>query len=310
MPRFELNKLTNFDDKTLIAELQRVAKLVTNKILTVEQFQKHAKVSASTIRTHFGGWKEALVAAGLDSRYGGKIITVKMKVQTGKSYSDQELLELLQSTAKKLNADTITKEQFNAHTDLNASILLLRFGSWNNALAKAGLTPSPTARRYADEDYFENLLSVWTHYGHQPVYGEMQRPPSHIPPAAYLRRWGSWKNALLAFVEKANSDIEAPTPPIQPTSSISNNAQEWDDNPSVPMQPLHRRTIPLGLRYSVLRRDRFRCVKCGSNPATDPTCELHIDHIVPFSKGGATSLGNLQTLCEKCNLGKSDRLES
>ncbi|WP_343324290.1 HNH endonuclease signature motif containing protein [Streptococcus sp. Marseille-P8640] len=35
---------------------------------------------------------------------------------------------------------------------------------------------------------------------------------------------------------------------------------------------------------------------------------LHVDHIIPWSKGGETVLGNLQTLCSKCNLGKSDLL--
>ena len=36
--------------------------------------------------------------------------------------------------------------------------------------------------------------------------------------------------------------------------------------------------------------------------------ELHIDHIIPWSKGGETVLENLQTLCSDCNLGKSNIL--
>ncbi|HHU54525.1 MAG TPA: HNH endonuclease [Mollicutes bacterium] len=32
------------------------------------------------------------------------------------------------------------------------------------------------------------------------------------------------------------------------------------------------------------------------------------DHIKPVSKGGKTQEGNLQTLCERCNLGKSNKL--
>jgi 5-methylcytosine-specific restriction endonuclease McrA len=32
--------------------------------------------------------------------------------------------------------------------------------------------------------------------------------------------------------------------------------------------------------------------------------ELHVDHVTPWSKGGETTLANLQTLCNKCNLGK------
>ena len=60
------------------------------------------------------------------------------------------------------------------------------------------------------------------------------------------------------------------------------------------------------LRFEVLARDKFTCRFCGASPAKDPSVTLHIDHIVPWSKGGETSLNNLQTLCSKCNLGKSD----
>jgi 5-methylcytosine-specific restriction endonuclease McrA len=35
---------------------------------------------------------------------------------------------------------------------------------------------------------------------------------------------------------------------------------------------------------------------------------LHVDHIVPVSRGGLTLDDNLQTLCQECNLGKSNRL--
>ncbi|MBR5903681.1 MAG: HNH endonuclease, partial [Clostridia bacterium] len=62
------------------------------------------------------------------------------------------------------------------------------------------------------------------------------------------------------------------------------------------------------LRYQVLKRDNFKCCACGASPAKDPSVELHIDHIVPWSKGGETVIDNLQTLCSKCNLGKSDIL--
>lgn len=70
----------------------------------------------------------------------------------------------------------------------------------------------------------------------------------------------------------------------------------------------HRTTrdIPNGLRYKVLKRDNFKCCACGASPAKDPAVELHIDHIIPWSKGGETTADNLQVLCSKCNLGKSN----
>ena len=66
------------------------------------------------------------------------------------------------------------------------------------------------------------------------------------------------------------------------------------------------RNVSDKLRYQVLKRDHFRCCICGASPAKDAAVELHIDHIIPWSKGGETVLDNLQTLCSRCNLGKSD----
>ena len=66
------------------------------------------------------------------------------------------------------------------------------------------------------------------------------------------------------------------------------------------------RDINLRLRFRVLQRDNFKCCACGASPAKDPAVELHVDHITPWAKGGETVFENLQTLCSKCNLGKSD----
>lgn len=56
------------------------------------------------------------------------------------------------------------------------------------------------------------------------------------------------------------------------------------------------------LRYRVLERDHFRCVHCGASAADG--AKLHVDHIIPVSRGGKTVMSNLQTLCDACNLGK------
>ena len=77
---------------------------------------------------------------------------------------------------------------------------------------------------------------------------------------------------------------------------------DWKSNG----QKFKSRVISDKLRYQVLKRDNFKCCACGASPAKDPSVELHIDHIIPWSKGGETVFENLQTLCSKCNIGKSD----
>ncbi len=63
------------------------------------------------------------------------------------------------------------------------------------------------------------------------------------------------------------------------------------------------RHIPAKIRYEVYRRDGGKCVTCGSSD------NIQFDHVLPFSKGGAHTLENLQLLCQNCNLRKSDRLD-
>jgi hypothetical protein len=67
-----------------------------------------------------------------------------------------------------------------------------------------------------------------------------------------------------------------------------------------------KRTVPLGLRHMVFARDSFRCCDCGASASTGAI--LQIDHTIPVSKGGETTLNNLRTLCQECNLGKSDKI--
>jgi 5-methylcytosine-specific restriction endonuclease McrA len=66
-----------------------------------------------------------------------------------------------------------------------------------------------------------------------------------------------------------------------------------------------KRTIPLGMRYKVLKRDNFKCVACGRT--VEDGIKLHIDHKIPYSLGGLTEFSNLQTLCNECNISKSNK---
>jgi 5-methylcytosine-specific restriction endonuclease McrA len=65
--------------------------------------------------------------------------------------------------------------------------------------------------------------------------------------------------------------------------------------------------VNLKLRFQVLIRDGHTCQYCG---AQSPDVVLEVDHVVPRSKGGDDSLGNLMTACRECNQGKrADLLE-
>ena len=54
-------------------------------------------------------------------------------------------------------------------------------------------------------------------------------------------------------------------------------------------------------RYNVLKRAKYRCELCGVH---ETQVALHVDHIIPRSKGGPDDLSNFQTLCQTCNTNK------
>ncbi len=70
------------------------------------------------------------------------------------------------------------------------------------------------------------------------------------------------------------------------------------------------RTAPkAGSRWAVFVRDDFTCVYCGNGPRhTDDVVVLTIDHRIPRSAGGATTMENMVTACKSCNTGKRNTL--
>lgn len=70
----------------------------------------------------------------------------------------------------------------------------------------------------------------------------------------------------------------------------------------MPIEGVNSRRIPQEVKMAVWQRDQGKCVQCG---ATD---YLEFDHIIPFSKGGASTVNNVQILCRRCNLTKGDRI--
>ena len=69
---------------------------------------------------------------------------------------------------------------------------------------------------------------------------------------------------------------------------------------------IERAKMTDSLRYDILKRDNFRCQICGS--CASDGVKLHVDHIIPVAKGGQTVASNLRTLCDRCNMGKSDKM--
>ena len=324
-----------YTKEAVVEDLQRVSALFPNEPLTIAIYLQSGRYSASYVKRQFGEWRAALDQAGLSNRYVGPAVTERMKSQIGRAMSDDEILQRIRSVATQLGKAQLSGAEVEANSEITQSQMFRRFGSVASALKRAGVEQVNHGRRYTEDEIFENLLNVWTHYGRSPTALEMDQPPSTVGKNAYLHRYGGWRKALKAFVERANAEVdgnhpsrasdEVPSPETGPgsatpisTGSIGDMEKQQSVSPiavrpravrQMPAntRPEDRRDPGIGLRFKVLQRDHFKCVLCGDHPARNPECILHVDHVIPWSKGGKTREDNLRTLCATCNVGRGNR---
>ncbi|MHC4267863.1 MAG: homing endonuclease associated repeat-containing protein [Planctomycetota bacterium] len=211
-----------------------------------------------------------------------------------RNLSEKELLNDLKEVAKKLNKSSLTQFEYNKNGKFNHKTMHNRFGSWLNAIEKAGLNRKTNiGTSVTDEELYNNIEEVWIKLGRQPKYEEVKQPLSKYHSCTYERHFGGWRKSLEKFVEYINKEKVLITENLR---SIKKNSKRYKTSKS----------INLRLRFIVMRRDDFKCRICGRSPATQTGLELQVDHIVPWSKGGETFIENLQTLCFDCNQGKSN----
>jgi len=215
----------------------------------------------------------------------------KFEFKAGKrdSVTKEEVLSDLKRVAEISNGKKVTQKLYTELGEYNCSTVIRKFGKWNNALEEAGLKLS-NQLNVPEEELYNNILNLWEHLGKQPRRSDLENQISKYSQSPYNRHFGSWNSALQNFVAWANNeDLTAPE-----NKETTLNKRQTGRDPS------------LRLRFRVMQRDNFACKQCGASPAKDPSVELHLDHIIPWSKGGETTFENLQTLCSKCNLGKSN----
>lgn len=86
--------------------------------------------SFGTYQNRFGSWNCAIIKAGLDINFGGN---------KGNKYKDEEMISSLRKFSKEYRR-VPTEEDLTDNPDYPSYITYLRhFGTWNNALKKAGL---------------------------------------------------------------------------------------------------------------------------------------------------------------------------
>jgi hypothetical protein len=225
---------------------------------------------------------------------------MKFTLQTyNRNVSDDDLIRDLIDVSIKTGRNTVTISEYEQFGKYHPSTLQRRFGSWFKVLKKAGLEKSRSDLNIPEEELLKNIETIWISLGRQPKYDEVKKPFSKYSSGTYDKRFGSWYKALEKFIEFMNEENE----------SEDKEESSSDDLIQSPQKVEKRRTnrnISDRMRFSILMRDGFTCQACGASPAKERGVELHVDHIIPWSKGGETEASNLQTKCQKCNLGKGN----
>ena len=202
---------------------------------------------------------------------------------------EEELLSDLRRVAYEAGDQRVTFRRYNEQGKYSGDTIIRRFAGWLKALERAGLQKT-TNRNVSTDELFENIVRVWTKIGRQPKFRDLTGDISDYGAATYASRFGGWRNALVEFVKWANEREQS-----------SEHSESYDRKVRKTSRNINWR-----LRALVLMRDQARCCLCGASPGTGAI--LHVDHVKPWSKGGETTLENLQILCDRCNIGKGDVL--
>jgi hypothetical protein len=207
----------------------------------------------------------------------------------------EELIADLQKVAGEIGQSAITAVIYTQKGKHGVNTMLRRFGSWNEALNAAGLGLNNRIN-IPDEELFENLANIWQTLGRQPVGKDIEKTSnqSKFSLGTYEKRFGTWNKALKGFVEYIDGNASSDSSTLESTEA---------------KQRLRKtsKKINWRLRAAILIRDNCICKMCGASPAKNSEVELHVDHVVPYSKGGETLEENLRTLCSKCNIGRSNQ---
>jgi len=204
---------------------------------------------------------------------------------------DKDLIESLEVYAKLKNYEYFSTTEYDKWNEkiAHSETFVNRFGSWNKALRIIGIEGG-RERKYTIEELIENLENIWKEIKFPPGKRQLAKYGKKISEQPYKRNWGSVKSACEQIALFHDGKITREQLLLK--SKTKNE----------------RRTIPLNVRWIVLKRDNYTCKKCGRSPGKDQTTELEIDHIMPVAKNGTNDISNLETLCHECNQGKKDRI--
>lgn len=298
-------KPKRFEEEDLLMEMKRVWENLGRRPSYAE-FRKYSNIGMRVYEYRFGSWRNAVEKFCLKFNYDTKGLK-------GNEATPELLLHELKTIASKAGSKTLMFKKYKeSGGSYSIGTFQSYFGSWKNAIGKIGLKDGHS-NRYSKEELFDELQRVWELIGRQPEYRDMKKY-GKIHGASFRHEFGRWMKAVHAFCSDSenlskecdiNKNVNDDSMKGQEENATSETILKSEETGGYIIMTTSR-TPSKRLRFLVLKRDDFCCVKCGRNVNSYSGLELEVDHIKPYSKGGETVLENLQTLCKDCNRGKSD----
>lgn len=167
----------------LIEELQSIADQL-GRTPSSREIDELSSYSRTTYQDRFGSWNDAVEEAGLEPGHSSTA-----------NIDDRELLEELDRLAVNLDR-TPRQRDMERHGKYSVTTYQNRFGSWNDAVRKAGHQPAKQWK-VDREDLLAELRRLGSRLDSSPTAAKMDEE-GKFSSWVYLSEFGSWNDALEA----------------------------------------------------------------------------------------------------------------
>ena len=192
----DVRKYRAWSQERIVQTIQRLYGEGADLSFRAMMLSKYAPMVYAAIRpNHFGTWKNALTAAGLEAE----------EIYRYKSWEDENIIEEIQRL-NQVGADLSSKKMDESSNSLIA-IARRRFGSWGEAVRRAGLDYDQIRRRkrWSNELIAKEIREL-KEAGVPLTSTEVRaKNPALFAAACKTRFFGSWVKAVKAATGEAKA---------------------------------------------------------------------------------------------------------
>lgn len=263
-----------------VGELKRLATELGHSP-TMSEMDAKGGYTKRTYMAEFGTWNNALREADLE-------------VNSSSDVSEEEIITAIQSLGEKL-AHPPTVDEMNEYGQYSRKTASKYFGSWNNALRRAGFEPNH--EEIPREELLEEIHRLAENLGRAPFISDLRRD-GQFSIRGYIRKFGSWNAAITTAGYEPFTPFTGPDHPLW--AGAEKRERLW-------YGPNWKR-----IRTQALERDSHECQHPGCRVTSEMhqnrfSSSLHVHHIIPLRSfqdddgeidyERANLLENLVTLC-------------